>query len=919
MNTSLLELSLLCNICQIICLQEHWLFPADICQLNNVHEDFSGFGVSPIDPSTGFVSGRPYGGVGILWKNNINRLVKEIHTGYDWVCGITVKSSSGDVNIFSVYLPFETYNKIDDYIQCLAALHNLIEDCSSGITYVIGDFNCDFKKSTLYSTYLSNFVEDSNCILSDCVILNDVYTYVSPAWGTTSWLDHCVSTEDAHNAISSIEILHDFVSSDHLPLCVTLSLDLDKVNVTDESTAKPKPCWDKASKEELDKYFHESNELFKNIDIGIAVCTDSNCNCDTHYRCIDRLYSDIVASLHQASNKLCKTSKVFHRVVPGWKHYVNDSHIAARDAFVMWNNAGRPRFGPVFEIMRRSRALFKYSLRYCKQQDSQNRANALANKMKDKDYLAFWKDVKSQQKCTMPLPSSVDGVQGTDEILTMWLSHYKNIFCKMKYAKNDLESINKAMLNVRNEHIIPVSPCDISNFVSNLSSGKASGDDGISGEHLKYAGDCLYDLLSVLFNAIFVHGYIPKDMIKSVIVPIIKSKTKSSNNKSNYRPVTIATVISKVFERVLFIRMEPYLYSSDNQFGFKRGHGTDMCIFTLKQVLQYYIDHGSKMFVSFLDASMAFDNLCHCKLFEKLLKRNIPVYILRVMWFWYRKLLVCVRWNGKISEYFCVTNGVRQGGLLSPLLYNVYVDSLSFKLNSIAAGCYINNVFVNHLMYADDIVLMAPSVKGLQKLVTACHNYGTVFNITFNKQKTVCMIINNQHKICIGNFPEVKMGYETLKYVNSVKYLGHVICSNLYDNDDIDRQVKSVYIRGNTLFRKFNKCEDEVKCKLFQAYCTNLYCSSLWCTFTLVSMDRLRVAYNNTFRLLLNLPRWCSASGMFSLTSVPSFSAIMRRHKYSLLNRLQQSSNLFVSALMCGDNRCTSKLLKTVYKSLYVI
>ena len=120
------------------------------------------------------------------------------------------------------------------------------------------------------------------------------------------------------------------------------------------------------------------------------------------------------------------------------------------------------------------------------------------------------------------------------------------------------------MLNVRNEHIIPVSPSDISNFVSNLSSGKASGVDGISGEHLKYAGDCLYDLLSVLFNAIFIHGYIPKDMIKSVIVPIIKSKTKSSNDKSNYRPVTIATVISKVFERVLFIRMEPYLYSSDN-------------------------------------------------------------------------------------------------------------------------------------------------------------------------------------------------------------------------------------------------------------------------------------------------------------------------------------------------------------------
>ena len=160
--------------------------------------------------------------------------------------------------------------------------------------------------------------------------------------------------------------------------------------------------------------------------------------------------------------------------------------------------------------------------------------------------------------------------------------------------------------------------------------------------------------------------------------------------------------------------------------------------------------------------------------------------------------------------------------------------------------------------------------------MTACHKYGTAFNISFNKQKTVCMIINN---------PEVKMGYETLKYVNSVKYLGHTICSNLY-NDDIERQVKSVYIRGNTLFRKFNKCNDEVKCKLFQAFCTNLYCSSLWCTLTLVRVDRLRVAYNNTFRLLLNLPRLCSVSGMFSLTGVQSFRAIIRRHKYSLLNQV---------------------------------
>ena len=83
-----------------------------------------------------------------------------------------------------------------------------------------------------------------------------------------------------------------------------------------------------------------------------------------------------------------------------------------------------------------------------------------------------------------------------------------------------------------------------------------------------------------------------------------------------------------------------------------------------------------------------------------------------------------------MSEYFKVTNGVKQGGLLSPRLYNVYVDDLSCKLNNSNAGCYINNILVNHFMYADDIALLAPSVKGLQKLVNVCTSYAK--NSTLN-------------------------------------------------------------------------------------------------------------------------------------------------------------------------------------------
>ena len=161
-------------------------------------------------------------------------------------------------------------------------------------------------------------------------------------------------------------------------------------------------------------------------------------------------------------------------------------------------------------------------------------------------------------------------------------------------------------------------------------------------------------------------------MTKTCKLPILKSKSKSVNDKLNYRPIALSNILSKVFENILYNRLEDYLYTTSNQFGFKKNVGTEMCVFALKEVIHHYHTQGSHIFVCYLDATAAFDRISYSVLLKKLIKQSVPLYIVRILYFWYFNQLVCVRWNQTLSYTFRVTNGVRQGGFCLPS-YLMYI------------------------------------------------------------------------------------------------------------------------------------------------------------------------------------------------------------------------------------------------------
>ena len=126
------------------------------------------------------------------------------------------------------------------------------------------------------------------------------------------------------------------------------------------------------------------------------------------------------------------------------------------------------------------------------------------------------------------------------------------------------------------------------------------------------------------------------------------------------------STFSKIVERLIFSRYESVFATTSLQFVFKPDSSTSLCIAAIKNIIARYLQNGSPVLGCVLDASKAFVLVDHDILFEALMKRGLPLAIIRFLLSWYTTQCMRVRWKSFLSEPFCVSNGVRQGSVLSP-------------------------------------------------------------------------------------------------------------------------------------------------------------------------------------------------------------------------------------------------------------
>ena len=143
----------------------------------------------------------------------------------------------------------------------------------------------------------------------------------------------------------------------------------------------------------------------------------------------------------------------------------------------------------------------------------------------------------------------------------------------------------------------------------------------------------------------------------------------------------------------------------------------------------------------------------------------------------------------------------------------------------------------------------------------------------------------------------VSIRTEPLTYVYTVKYIGLVFSENKKDDEDMLKQLRSLYVKSNKVISMFNHSWLMLKLLLIKSYCTSFYCGYLWYDYKSITFSKIRVAFNNVSRRVLGLPKWSSASEMYATHNIEKFEAPLRKVIYGFIQRLEDSSNVIIQTL----------------------
>ena len=822
----------LCSDNDIVFIQEHWLAPFDLHKLNTVADDMICFASTAMSDiiARDCLSGRPFGGVAVYIKQNLASKAKLVSSSKRYVIVLV-----GQLLLVNVYLPCaSTVDHVDEYIECLASIMNEVSDLQFHDVIFGGDLNMELNDNSELCRHLHSFVHNLQLkFVDDKISSNDKFTYRVESTGACSVIDHFAISYNLYQRINNVKIVDSAVNfSDHCPVLMEVDVSLgcsvsrNDVNVQSKSSNVLNFRWDIG---DCSQYYMLTYDALNCIQVPVFLL-DSNVSA-TMMRgdildSINQYYRDIVKVLFDCACA-CIPQKKHGFYKFWWDQELTLLKEAAIRSFNIWKIVGKPRSGLEFDTMRRDKLRYKLSIREKERCNGNSFSDSLNDALNTKDMDSFWRTWRSKFS-SKQTPSVIDGYCNESDISNRFAEVFKDVcvpnsadkheqlrllFCE-RFMHYNCKDASSDFINVEL----------VQKTVGDLKRGKAAGLDGLMAEHVYFAHPALLVHLSCLFSMLYKHSIVPDDFGRGIVIPLLKNIDGNRFTTDNYRGITLSPVISKLFEMVLLSQFKDQLVSDPLQFGFKAKTSCSHAIFTFKTVIDYYIRNDCNVTICALDISKAFDRVDHYKLFCILMDRSLPKQFIALLFDWFSKCFSCVRWGTSYSCWFQIFSGVRQGGILSPILFAVYMDPLITQLRRLGLGCRLLNDFYGCLLYADDILLMTHSIHAMQMMLHVCDTFADDFDIRFNNSKSVVLRIGKRFSV---NCAALQIDNKDIKYVRELKYLGvHVIAAQ-HLKFSLEHVKLKFYRTFNCIYAKSNAANSEmVTVELLKSYCLPfmLYC-----------------------------------------------------------------------------------------------
>ena len=471
----------------------------------------------------------------------------------------------------------------------------------------------------------------------------------------------------------------------------------------------------------------------------------------------------------------------------------------------------------------------------CKKAEIHARAELLDKVLAANDPKEFWNLISDMKGWGRETVDPCDTIPPEN-----WETHFKNLLNTKGTAS---ATTLPPPINLNPDMDRKIKMDELEAVVAKSKYGKARGPDGTIMEYIKFAPENVKKALLRLINTIFINAVYPTSWSINFLRAIYKSGP--TDDPGNYRGLAIGSAIAKLYSAILLNRLEPFV--TDNnilsmfQIGFRKLFRTADHIYVLKTIINMKLAKGEKLYAAFIDFRKAYDTVNRDKLMQCLYDIGVGNKFAANIKAIYQSVQYAIKVKGKVMNPITSNLGLKQGCPLSPLLFNIYINSIGEYLNRNTKEPNINlqGVEVSHFLYADDLVIISPTIKGLQEKLTNLGQFAKAKDLTINTKKSKVMIFNKGGKLIKENFT---IDGNQLEVVPSYTYLGIDIPTNGSFNPgmaQMNSKAKKAMMPLYTTIMQFN-IPFRKALKLFQTYVEPilLYNAENFTTFTEKQIER---------------------------------------------------------------------------------